>query len=121
MTFSSNPPHPHWRALPKETRAARGGFPFFVRRVGDRWNPETGVLAVDGLTDVSNTEEGARFLATPVAEDEPPILRLYLADVRDPNVPKPGGGRVFFALMTESNGETIIADMDEYDLDHPAM
>lgn len=111
-------PFPHWSSLPTKAVLAASGvrvrLPRRTWRVGRHWNPKTGVLAVDGLTDVSNTE-GQTFLATPVAQLEPPVLRLYLADE-----PHPWGGRWFFALLPDDDGELVLASMRERDLDHPA-
>lgn len=79
-------------------------LPLLTLRVGDHWNPTTGVLTVDGLTDVSDSEKGQAFLPTPVAQLESPVLRLFLADE-----PHPWGGKWFFVLVKDDDGETILA------------
>lgn len=98
----------HWQDLP--TKRVPGGYlGFRVALVGDRWDAASGVLDVDGLSDISETEDAKAFLASPAARMDPPILRVLDPDVADE-----------LLVLVERNGEMVLRPIRRHDLTSPA-
>ena len=73
---------PHWRDLPQKPHRFTTLIPHQINVicVGDHWNPSTGTLDVEGVTDISETDMGKAFLASDLGQVEPPVQRVYRVD-----------------------------------------
>lgn len=97
----------HWQDLPTKFEFV-GLSGFNVLLVGDRWDEAAGTLDIGGLSDISETEEAKVFLASPLAQIDPPIMRVFEPDVAD----KPD--RLF--VLTERDGDVVLARIVRGDL-----
>lgn len=99
--------HTHWRDLARK----RTSHPLKIEviLVGNRWNPETKVLEIAGLTDFSETEEGKNFLRSDFAKAGDPVLRVFRVD-------EPVDGDEGFFLLQQYEGDLVLGLVRRHDL-----
>jgi len=101
----------HWQELPQKPITFHHGYQQRQRvlLVGDYWNPAAGELAIEGLKDISDTDDGKAFLSSNLAKEPPPVLRVYSID-------EPFDGPDGFFLLQEYEGDIILGRVGRRDL-----